>query len=112
MRRSTLAGLIGIIALGVAPSARADGGHGGGGGGPMVRVIATGLDSPRHLAFSDRGDLFVAEAGRGGSTTPCFVGGEGPACRGATGAVTRIDRWGRQSRIVSGLPSMANTPNL
>jgi predicted lipoprotein with Yx(FWY)xxD motif len=33
------------------------------------------------------------------------VGGEGPACMGATGAVTKIDRWGRQHRIVSGLPS-------
>jgi hypothetical protein len=51
----------------------------------------------------------VAEAGRGGSG-PCFIGGEGPACMGATGAVTRIDRWGRQSRIAEGLASMANTP--
>ena len=62
-----------------------------------------GLDSPRHLAFGSRGDLFVAEAGRGGSG-PCFVGGEGPACMGATGAVTKIGRWGRQSRIVEGWP--------
>jgi hypothetical protein len=74
-----------------------------------VDVVASGLDSPRHLAFGSRGDLFVAEAGRGGSG-PCFVGGEGPACMGATGAVTKIDRWGRQSRIVEGLASYANTP--
>lgn len=76
---------------------------------PDVDVVATGLDSPRHLAFGSRGDLFVAESGRGGSG-PCFIGGEGPACMGATGAVTKIDRRGRQSRIAEGLASYANTP--
>lgn len=74
-----------------------------------VDVVASGLDSPRHLAFGSRGDLFVAEAGRGGSG-PCFVGAEGPACMGTTGAVTKVDRSGNQSRIVEGLPSYANTP--
>jgi hypothetical protein len=97
------------VALGVAPAARADGGHGG---GPLVSVVATGLDSPRHLAFGARGDLFVAEAGRGGPTTACFMGGEGPACWGTTGAVTKVDHRGRQSRIADGLPSMSNTPGL
>jgi hypothetical protein len=96
-----------LVALGVAPSARADGDRDYGGG--RISVIASGLDSPRHLAFGSRGDLFVAEAGRGG-TAPCFEGGEGPACMGATGAVTKVDRWGRQSRIAEGLASMANTP--
>jgi hypothetical protein len=89
-----------LLALGVAPAAAAT---------TSVDVVATGLDSPRHLAFGSRGDLFVAESGRGGSG-PCFIGGEGPACMGATGAVTKIDRWGRQSRIVEGLASYANTP--
>jgi hypothetical protein len=90
-----------LLALGVTHPAAAT---------TSVDVVASGLDSPRHLAFGSRGDLFVAEAGRGGSG-PCFVGGEGPACMGATGAVTKIDRWGRQSRIVEGLASYANTPN-
>src|SRR5215218_5346365 len=89
-----------LAALGVAPSA---------GAATSVKVVASGLDSPRHLAFGSRGDLFVTEAGRGGSG-PCFMGGEGPACMGATGAITRIDRRGRQSRIVKGLASYANTP--
>ena len=89
-----------LLALGVAPAAAAK---------TSVDVVATGLDSPRHLAFGSRGDLFVAESGRGGSG-PCFAGGEGPACMGATGAVTKVDRWGRQSRIVEGLASYANTP--
>ena len=89
-----------LLALGVASPAAA---------ATSVDVVASGLDSPRHLAFGSRGDLFVAESGRGGSG-PCFTGGEGPACMGATGAVTKIDRWGRQSRIAEGLASYANTP--
>jgi hypothetical protein len=112
----------------MAPSAFAHGGHDGwghhdggyghhhhGGGGtptppptPTVKLVAQGLDSPRHLAFGSGGDLFIAEAGRGG-TGPCFTGGEGPACMGNSGAVTKVDRWGRQSRLVSGLASYANT---
>ena len=90
-----------LLALGVAAPAAAR---------TSVDVVARGLDSPRHLAFGSRGDLFVAEAGRGGSG-PCFVGGEGPACMGASGAVTKVDRWGHQSRIVEGLASYANTPD-
>ena len=30
---------------------------------------------------------------------------------GASGAVTKVDRWGHQSRIVEGLASYANTPD-
>src|SRR3954467_732936 len=100
-----------LVAIGLAAPAQAA--HGGDRDyvPPVkVKVIASGLDSPRHLAFGDRGDLFVAEAGRGG-TDLCFAGGEGPACMGATGAVTKVDRRGRQHRIASGLASMANTPN-
>jgi hypothetical protein len=76
------------------------------GGGEKVREVASGLDSPRHLAFGSRGDLFVAEAGRGGAG-PCFNSAEGPSCMGASGAVTQIDRWGRQYRIADGLASFA-----
>jgi hypothetical protein len=32
---------------------------------PQLEVVATGLDSPRHVTFSATGDLYVAEAGRG-----------------------------------------------
>ena len=76
---------------------------------PSVTTIADSLDSPRHLAFGKAGDLFIAEAGRGGSG-PCFQGGEGPACMGDSGGVTRVGhRKGRQSHIAAGLPSYANT---
>src|ERR1044071_2596926 len=100
MRALRVLPIVLLLALVVAPA---------GASTTSVDVVATGLDSPRHLAFGSRGDLFVAEAGRGGSG-PCFIGGEGPACMGATGAVTKIDRWGHQSRIAKGLASYANTP--
>ena len=103
MRVRSLLPVLLVVASGVAAPASASG------GGPALSVVATGLDSPRHLAFGARGDLFIAEAGRGGSA-PCFIGGEGPACMGASGAVTKVDRRGRQSRIADGLASMANTP--
>ena len=95
-----------LFALGIAPSASAS----GRGGGDPISTVADGLNSPRHLAFGDRGDLFVAEAGTGGPSTPCFVGAEGPGCWGMTGSVTKIPRWGRPYRIAEDLPSMANTP--
>jgi hypothetical protein len=91
-----------VLALGVAPPAIA--------AGNPVEVVATGLNSPRHLEFDSDGDLFVAEAGKGGSG-PCFIGGEGPACMGDSGSVTKVDKRGRQTRIATGLASYANTPN-
>jgi hypothetical protein len=99
MRALRLLTVLLIAVLGAASAAQA----------ASTSVVASGLDSPRHLAFGPHGDLYVAESGRGGSG-PCFAAGEGPACVGATGAVTMIDRWGRQSRIVEGLASMANVP--
>lgn len=73
------------------------------GAGPVV--VASGLDNPRHLSFNPHGELFVAEAGRGGAG-PCVPGPEGEACFGATGAVTRISP-GRQQRVLDGLASVA-----
>ena len=46
-----------LAALVLAPAAHA----------ARVDVVASGLDSPRHLAFGEDGALFVAEAGRGGA---------------------------------------------
>jgi sugar lactone lactonase YvrE len=95
MRVRTLLALVGVSILVLAAPASA----------VEVETIADGLDNPRHLAFG--GDnLYVAESGRGGPG-PCFEGPEGRTCVGATGAVTVIDRHGKQRRLVEGLASMA-----
>jgi hypothetical protein len=74
-------------------------------------VVMSGLDNPRGLAVSGRGEgwrLYVAEAGEGGAG-PCVSTGD-PArpvvCYGPTGAITVLRR-GEQRRIVSGMPSNA-----
>ncbi len=103
-----------LLILAVAATAVAKPGHGkGGGGDPDVDVIATGLDNPRHVALAPNGDVYVAEAGRGGdhnTADSCFDSAEGFACTGDSGAVTRISKhWWRndQERVVTGLASFA-----
>ena len=87
-----------LLTLALAASAVAKPGHGkGGGGDPDVDVIATGLDNPRHVAVAPNGDVYVAEAGRGGdhaTADSCFDSAEGFACTGDSGAVTRISTHG------------------
>jgi hypothetical protein len=74
--------------------------------GPVV--VASGLDSPRHLTFSSDGELYVAEAGRGG-TAPCAPHPEFVMyCLGFTGAVTQVIDSGPDPRVVTGLPSIIN----
>ena len=72
------------------------------------QVVASSLDSPRHLTFSADGELYVAEAGRGGSVQ-CGVSHPalGPSCFGFSGAVTRVRDTGADERVVTGLPSIA-----
>ncbi|MGH1488832.1 MAG: ScyD/ScyE family protein [Acidimicrobiales bacterium] len=70
-------------------------------------VVATGLDQPRQLAFNGRGDLFIGEAGSGGDLEEVGFYAGAPHCTGLTGAVTRVDKQGRQRRVVTGLPSSA-----
>ncbi len=69
------------------------------------KVIAKGLDNPRGLAFDPSGDLYVAEAGRGGGG-PCVEVRGQEFCLGLTGAITRI-RNGHKKRVVKNLPSLA-----
>ena len=79
------------------------------GGGPEgPQVIASGLNSPRQLAFSPGGTLYVAEAGSGGSG-PCQVSPDtGRNCFGLSGSVARIGMQGTVTRVVTGLPSLAS----
>ena len=72
-------------------------------------VIARDLTNPRGIAIAPNGDLYVAEAGRGG-TEFCHTGPTGPRCFGTTGAIVRIDlRRGTTEDVVTGLPSLAGT---
>jgi len=68
-------------------------------------AVATGLNNPRQLSIGPDGAIYVAESGVGGSG-PCIAGAEGTACFGRTGSITKISG-GTQSRVVTGLPSVA-----
>jgi hypothetical protein len=70
-----------------------------------ARVLASGLNNPRHLAFRG-GTLYVAEAGKGGARN-CEAGPEGgTVCYGATGSIMRLGKHPR--RIITGLPSIGD----
>ena len=72
-------------------------------------VVASGLDNPRHLAFGPNGQLYVAEAGRGGPN--CVSGGEqGESCVGTSSRVTAVNvASGRTRTVVDGLFSIAGS---
>lgn len=77
-------------------------------------IVATGLDNPRGLSFGPDGALYVAEAGRGGTSPLCLPTPEPPfsliRCLGPTGAITRISGLNVHRRVVTGLPSVAVAP--
>ena len=92
--------LVSFVAVPAAPAA-ADQDH----REPSSRVVATGLNNPRHVRWAN-GGLYIAEAGVGGSgdCVPSPEGGE--ACYGASGSITRLKHH-RQSRVATRLPSIA-----
>ncbi len=71
-------------------------------------VIADGLYNAGGLSFSPDGDLYVTEAGIGGSgaCVPPASGQGDSLCYGTSGAVTKIEK-GKTERILTGLPSLA-----
>lgn len=69
---------------------------------PTVTVLASGLNSPRHLHLGP-GGLYVVEAGTGGPS--CVTSGGTSFCEGETGSVTLVNRFG-QLTLLSGLPSV------
>lgn len=77
-------------------------------GASTVRVVATGLNAPRGLAYDAvHRRVYVAEAGiLAQDTSPCGNAERGlPFCFGATGSVYQYAEHGRSGRIVTGLPS-------
>lgn len=79
------------------------------GASPSVTTVATGLDSPRGIAFHN-GQLLVAEAGHGGSS--CFsIGAPFPACVGNSSQISIVNTTtGTHSPLVSGLFSISLGP--
>ena len=74
-------------------------------------VYATGLEFPRGLKFGPDGDLYVAEAGTGGTvstvgTCTQVVPPIGPDHGGSTGRISKVDRSGNRTTVASGFPSM------
>ena len=67
---SWLALVVGVAALAASPAAADKGGSGHGkknkSSVAKVKVLATGLHNPRHLALGSRHEILVAEAGQGG----------------------------------------------
>ena len=76
---------------------------------PHTTLYASGLEDPRGLRFGPDGDLYVAEAGTGGSKstgTACqqVVAPIGPYTGGDTGRISKIHD-GKTITVASGLPS-------
>lgn len=76
-------------------------------------VFASGLNGPRGLKFAPDGTLYLAEAGMGGSA---FTVGQcqqvpppvGPYKGGNTARISKVDRHGAVSTVVSELPSTSS----
>lgn len=69
-------------------------------------VVVSGLDNPRQLSWDGRGELYIAEAGHGGSE--CM----GEDCVGYTGAISKVKKPARTNdsmpnRVITGLASGA-----
>jgi hypothetical protein len=79
-------------------------------------VIATGLDGPRGLKFGPDGNLYVAEAGVGGTTTTVGMCTQvaspvGPYHGGKTARISMIHPDGTRTTVVDQLPStMSSLP--
>ena len=69
-------------------------------------IVADGLDNARGLSFAPDGNIYVTEAGSGGTggCVPSPTGGN--LCYGTSGAVTKIGN-GTKERVLTNLPSIA-----
>jgi len=83
---------VGVLTLGMGSAAQDEG------------IIATGLLSPRHIAYGPDGTLWIAESGSGGDTVTPSPLGEGRA--GLTARITTVSPDGVQEAVADDLPSM------
>ncbi|NYF89287.1 ScyD/ScyE family protein [Tunturiibacter empetritectus] len=70
----------------------------------------SGLEGPRGLAFGPDGELYIAEAGTGGSNSTVGVCAQpaapiGPYKGGTTARISKVDSHGTRSTLATGLPS-------
>ncbi|HEY0796537.1 MAG TPA: ScyD/ScyE family protein [Acidisarcina sp.] len=77
---------------------------------PNATVFASGLESPRGLKFGPDGDLYVAEAGMGGTISTVGSCDQvpppvGPYLGGNTGRISKLDKSGNRTTVASGFPS-------
>jgi hypothetical protein len=77
---------------------------------PNVHVWVTGLNGPRGLHFGPDGDLYVAEAGTGGTNSTgkaCdqVIPPIGPYKGGNTSRISKIDHNGNRTTVADGFPS-------
>ncbi|HEX3967702.1 MAG TPA: ScyD/ScyE family protein [Edaphobacter sp.] len=73
-------------------------------------VFASGLESPRGLKFGPDGDLYVAEAGTGGTISTVGSCAQVPPPIGSylggnTGRISKLDRSGNRTTVATGFPS-------
>ena len=83
----------------------------------QVTVFATGLNNPRGLAFGPDGNLYVAEAGLGGTNSTVgqctqVVPPVGPYTGGLTASISKISPAGVRTTVIDNLPSAQTSPAL
>ena len=82
-----------------------------------VTVFATGLNNPRGLTFGPDGNLYVSEAGLGGTNSTVgqctqVVPPVGPYTGGLTARISKINPDGVRSTVIDNLPSAQTSPAL